>query len=127
MGIDGLACLIQNYFDLNPFDEGTLFIFCGRSSNRIKGLLWEGLSAGFCYPHNCPVYVEKWASIRNKCADKNVLSQTANTCDFVIIRPLWFWCFSNNYSSDIYYFLFLRHGWKCIMILGCLNACMPKN
>ena len=21
MGIDGLACLIQNYFDLNPFDE----------------------------------------------------------------------------------------------------------
>ena len=35
MGIDGLACLIQNYFDLNPFDEGTLFLFCGRSSNRI--------------------------------------------------------------------------------------------
>ena len=42
MGIDGLACLIQNYFDLNPFDEGTLFLCCGRSSNRIKGLLWEG-------------------------------------------------------------------------------------
>lgn len=71
MGIDGLACLIQNYFDLNPFDGGTLFLFCGRSSNRIKGLLWEGLSADFCYPHNCPVYVEKWASIRNKCADKH--------------------------------------------------------
>lgn len=42
LGIDGLACLIQNYFHLNPFDEGTLFLFCGRSCDRIKCLLWEG-------------------------------------------------------------------------------------
>ena len=41
-GIDGLASLIQNQFDLDPFDEGTLFLFCGRRSDRIKGLLWEG-------------------------------------------------------------------------------------
>ena len=42
LGIDGLANEIQNVFQLNPFDEGTLFLFCGRSSSRIKGLLWEG-------------------------------------------------------------------------------------
>ena len=41
-GIDGLASLIQNQFDLDPFDEGTLFLFCGRKTDRIKALLWEG-------------------------------------------------------------------------------------
>jgi len=41
-GIDGLAGLIQYHFKLDPFDEGVLFLFCGRKTNRIKGLLWEG-------------------------------------------------------------------------------------
>ena len=41
-GIDGLAAQVQHRFELNPFDEGTLFLFCGRRSDRIKGLLWEG-------------------------------------------------------------------------------------
>ena len=26
----------------NPFEKGTLFLFCGRRSDRIKGLLWMG-------------------------------------------------------------------------------------
>lgn len=46
-GVDGLANEIQNVFQLNPFDEGTLFLFCGRSSSRIKGLLWEVMV--FCF------------------------------------------------------------------------------
>lgn len=41
-GVDGLANEIQNVFQLDPFDEGTLFLFCGRSASKIKGLLWEG-------------------------------------------------------------------------------------
>ena len=41
-GVDGLANEVQNVFQLNPFDEGTLFLFCGRSNRKIKGLLWEG-------------------------------------------------------------------------------------
>lgn len=41
-GIDGLANEIQNSFHLDPFDEGSLFLFCGRSASKIKGLLWEG-------------------------------------------------------------------------------------
>jgi transposase len=41
-GVDGLSSAIQNQFHLDPFDKGTLFLFCGRRSDRIKGLLWEG-------------------------------------------------------------------------------------
>lgn len=41
-GIDGLAEKIQCEYNLDPFDQGTLFLFCGRRNDRIKGLLWEG-------------------------------------------------------------------------------------
>lgn len=41
-GIDGLAQSIHAKYDLDPYDEGTLFLFCGRRSDRIKALLWEG-------------------------------------------------------------------------------------
>ena len=41
-GVDGLAALIQYQFSLDPFDEGMMFLFCGRRADRIKGLLWEG-------------------------------------------------------------------------------------
>ncbi|MFR7918791.1 MAG: IS66 family insertion sequence element accessory protein TnpB [Anaerostipes sp.] len=41
-GIDGLATIIRFQFDLDPFDRDTLFLFCGRRSDRIKALLWEG-------------------------------------------------------------------------------------
>ena len=40
-GIDGLALLVQQEFDLDPFTN-TLFLFCGRRRDRIKGLYWEG-------------------------------------------------------------------------------------
>ena len=40
-GIDGLASLVQSQFQLNPFTN-TLFLFCGRRRDRIKGLYWEG-------------------------------------------------------------------------------------
>lgn len=41
-GIDGLAGIIKFQFQLDPFDKNTLFLFCGRRSDRIKALLWEG-------------------------------------------------------------------------------------
>ena len=40
-GIDGLASLVQQQFELDPFSN-TLFLFCGRRRDRIKGLYWEG-------------------------------------------------------------------------------------
>lgn len=40
-GIDGLANIVQQQFTLDPFTN-TLFLFCGRRCDRIKGLYWEG-------------------------------------------------------------------------------------
>ncbi len=41
-GIDGLAQIVGSRYKLDPFEKGTLFLFCGRRSDRIKGLLWMG-------------------------------------------------------------------------------------
>ena len=41
-GIDGLAGVIRERFELDPFSGRTIFLFCGRRQDRIKGLLWEG-------------------------------------------------------------------------------------
>ncbi len=41
-GIDGLAQIIGSRYHQNPFEQGTLFLFCGRRSDRMKGLLWMG-------------------------------------------------------------------------------------
>ena len=38
--IDGLAAIIKQNFGCNPYD-GSLFLFCGKRSARIKGLLWD--------------------------------------------------------------------------------------
>ena len=40
-GIDGLAAIVQQEFQLDPFTN-TLFLFCGRRRDRIKTLYWEG-------------------------------------------------------------------------------------
>ena len=42
LGINGLAQAVGTKYDLNPFEKGTLFLFCGRRPDRIKALLWEG-------------------------------------------------------------------------------------
>ena len=39
--IDGLAGIVQQQFQLDPFTN-TLFLFCGRRRDRIKALYWEG-------------------------------------------------------------------------------------
>ena len=41
-GIDGLAMIIGDKYKQDPFEKGTLFLFCGRRTDRIKGLLWQG-------------------------------------------------------------------------------------
>ena len=49
-GIDGLKAIIR-LNGMDPLEVGTLFLFCGTRNDRIRGLLYEGLSADFCYPH----------------------------------------------------------------------------
>ena len=41
-GIDSLAAIIEQKYHKSLFVPNTLFLFCGRSSTKIKGLLWEG-------------------------------------------------------------------------------------
>ena len=40
-GIDGLAAVITQQFG-GHLDEESLFLFCGRRTDRIKALYWEG-------------------------------------------------------------------------------------
>lgn len=40
-GIDGLAEFIRTDLSLDPFAEDTLYLFCGRKADRIKGLVYE--------------------------------------------------------------------------------------
>lgn len=39
--IDGLAAIVQQNFQLNPF-QNNLFLFCGKRRDRLKVLYWEG-------------------------------------------------------------------------------------
>ena len=41
-GIDGLATLVKEKFNLSPFRKNVLFLFCGGRQDRFKGLIWEG-------------------------------------------------------------------------------------
>ncbi len=59
-GVVGLASLVRLKFGLDPVEKGTLFLFCGRKKDRIKGIFYEGdgfvlvskkLSSGhYCWP-----------------------------------------------------------------------------
>lgn len=40
-GIDSLAALIKSKSGKEPFVPDTLYLFCGRRTDRIKGLVWE--------------------------------------------------------------------------------------
>ena len=39
--MDGLAAVVEQQFNLNPF-QPALFLFCGKRCDRLKALLWEG-------------------------------------------------------------------------------------
>ncbi len=41
-GIDSLAAIIEKRFKVDLFVPNTLFLFCGTSTSKIKGLLQEG-------------------------------------------------------------------------------------
>ena len=40
-GIDSLAAIIEEKSGVKPYVPDTLYLFCGRKNNRIKGLVWE--------------------------------------------------------------------------------------
>ena len=48
-GIDGLAAIVREEFNLNPFQKDVLFLFCGKRQDRWKGLVWEGCGFTLLY------------------------------------------------------------------------------
>ena len=40
-GQDGLIAIIKNEFNLNPFEAGDIFMFCGARNHVIKALVFE--------------------------------------------------------------------------------------
>ncbi|MFA9466973.1 MAG: IS66 family insertion sequence element accessory protein TnpB [Velocimicrobium sp.] len=64
-GIDTLASIVESKLGKNPFVPDSLYLFCGRRTDRIKGLVWESLSAAFCYPHTFTWTPLKLGSIGN--------------------------------------------------------------
>jgi len=38
--VDGLTIIIQQSFELDPFSD-SLFLFCNRSRNRMKAIVWD--------------------------------------------------------------------------------------
>ena len=41
-GIDGLVSIIRLEYGMDPLEEGTLFLFCGRKRSSIKGIIFDG-------------------------------------------------------------------------------------
>ena len=49
-GMDRLAAVIETKTGNSPYVPGTLYLFCGRRSDRIKGLVWEGVNGKYSVP-----------------------------------------------------------------------------
>ena len=58
-GVNALSAKVEYSFGHKPYDKDVLYLFCGKRNDRIKGLVWEGLSEHFCYPH---IFVGSYAS-----------------------------------------------------------------
>lgn len=41
-GIDRLAAIIESKLECTPYVMDTLYLFCGKRTDRIKALIWEG-------------------------------------------------------------------------------------
>lgn len=68
-GIDGLAMIIGDKYNQNPFEKGTLFLFCGRRLDRIKGLLWMGTGFLLLYKRFEDGHLSSWPKITQEAAD----------------------------------------------------------
>ena len=45
-GISGLTTLVRMKYQMDTLEPETLFLFCGRSAKKIKGIFWD--DTGYC-------------------------------------------------------------------------------
>lgn len=60
LGINGLAALVRLKYGSDPLEDGTLFLFCGRRKDRIKGILYEGSGWLMVYMRLSPGNAFQW-------------------------------------------------------------------
>ena len=74
-GIDSLAAIIESKYHLPLFSPGTLFLFCGRRANKIKGLVWERdgfllltkrVEEGYFVLPRCSIWIKNWVNVYSK-------------------------------------------------------------
>ena len=68
-GMDGLASIVMNEFELDPF-SGAIFIFRSKRSDRMKLIVWDGTGlvmtykriegSGFIWPRMTGMNIQKW-------------------------------------------------------------------
>lgn len=59
-GIDGLSTYVRLNYGLDTLEKGTLFLFCGRRADRIKGLVFEGDGTCLLYKRLAPGSRFQW-------------------------------------------------------------------
>ena len=57
-GIDRLAYTVRSYLGEDAIEPDTLYLFCGRRTDRIKGLVWENDGYLLLYIEETGVVVE---------------------------------------------------------------------
>lgn len=125
-GMEGLANIIRFRFHLDPYDRNTLFLFCGKRTDRIKGLLWEGdgflllykrLDTGaFNWPRNSEealsITPDQYAMLMQglEIVARHPIEQTGtrrNFIKFCAFRRNFLW---TGLSLRIYCLLFIHNG-----------------
>ena len=67
-GMDRLAALVETQTGNRPYIKDTLYLFCGRRTGRIKGLVWEGDGWLLLYKRLSESRFQ-WPAPRRKCVN----------------------------------------------------------
>ena len=82
-GIDGLATIVRQQFELDPFTN-TLFLFCGRRRDRIKGLYLKKK-----WPYLIRVLEDGRLELSNNLAERSIKPFVIGRKNFLFANTPW--------------------------------------